>query len=265
VAGLRGAREQAEALKKTRWMNVERNAFVADPFGIRRVDGSIRMFFERLKNSSKVAVIATCEYSNGQFGKIRTVLDAPTHLSYPFVWREHAANYIIPEHSAAKNVSAFKFGIDGRMECKVTLFDHVDLIDTTFIEWNGKVWAFAVVDGIAKNSELHIFYSDKITGPWTAHALNPVITDVSNARPAGTMFCLEGKLYRPAQDCSVHYGCAIVVNEVQVLSETDFYELPVSRVEPSANGPYNYGLHTLSQVGDWTLIDSAKKQFVLEL
>jgi hypothetical protein len=263
VAGLQGKSAQKEALQDAHWMTIENDSFVGDPFGIRLGTDSIRLFFERMENGAAVGSIATCEYKSGQFGKVKVVLDAATHLSYPFVWQDIHGDYLIPEQSAAKNVSAFRLGDGGRVEQKITLFNGVELIDTTLIEWNKKIWAFALVDGITKNTELHIFYADKITGPWRGHALNPVKSDVSNARPAGAMFVWEGKLYRPAQDCSVYYGSATVINEVKVLTETDFQESAVSRVDPLINGLYNYGLHTLSQVGDWTLIDGAQKEFAL--
>lgn len=137
------------------------------------------------------------------------------------------------------------------------------LIDTTFVGWNGKIWAFATRDTATCNTDLFVFYADTLAGPWQAHPLNPVKTDVRSARPAGTPFVVDGRLYRPAQDCSTHYGSAVSINEVTTLSETDFEERVVSRVEPSAEGGYRYGLHTISQVGDVTLIDGARKQWAL--
>ena len=127
------------------------------------------------------------------------------------------------------------------------------------MEHDGKVWAFTLIEGYTKNTELHLFYSETYDGPWTAHPLNPVKSNIRSARPAGTPFVHEGKLYRPSQDCASHYGSAITVNEVLVMTETEFREAEAFRVEPLADSAYPYGLHTLSQVGDATLIDGARK------
>ena len=42
----------------------------------------------------------------------------------------------------------------------------------------------------------------------------------------------NGLLYRPAQDCSVRYGYATVVHQIERLSRTEFREHEVARIEP---------------------------------
>ncbi len=39
---------------------------------------------------------------------------------------------------------------------------------------------------------------------------------------------LDGALYRPAQDCSVTYGGAVVINRIDRLTPEEFSEQPVS-------------------------------------
>jgi hypothetical protein len=52
-------------------------------------------------------------------------------------------------------------------------------------------------------------HADTITGPWIPHARWPVKIDIRGARPAGMMFNLDGRLFRPAQDCAETYGAGI--------------------------------------------------------
>ena len=62
--------------------------------------------------------------------------------------------------------------------------------------------------------------------------MNPVVSDVRRARPAGAPFRREGKLIRPGQDCSRTYGGAMSLNLVETLSVSDYREREVQRIEP---------------------------------
>jgi hypothetical protein len=46
------------------------------------------------------------------------------------------------------------------------------------------------------------------------------------------------------------------------LSPTEFQEEFVVRIGPFAESPYPDGLHTISSVGDMTLIDSKRHRFI---
>jgi len=89
--------------------------------------------------------------------------------------------------------------------------------------------------------------------------MNPVKTDVRSSRPAGVPFWHHGELFRPAQDCSQTYGGQIAINKIRVLTPTEFREEVVKVVTPPAEGPYQMGVHTLSAVGDFTVIDGKRR------
>jgi hypothetical protein len=261
VAGLCGNEQQREALAQARWMPAAPGSFQADPFGYAVQDGSgVRVLYELFPWSTDRGVIAARDYSEGKFGPAEVLLDAPTHLSYPYVLRIDGSLHFIPEHSAAGDISAYRITDPGPAEGKTAIFPHSELLDATILERDGKFWLFGLDERSSKNTDLHIFFADRIVGPWSSHPLNPVKSDVRSARPAGPPFEFEGRLFRPSQDCSTHYGSAVTVNEVTVLNERDFAEQPVARVAPVPGGGYGYGLHTLSAVGDLTLIDGAQKQ-----
>ena len=263
VAGLERDEQQSRALRSTRWMPTSRGIFKADPFGYqRKANGDIRILFELFSWRSKLGSIASVNYRDNVFGPIETVLDAPTHLSYPFIFNRDDDAYFVPEHSAARDISLFKLDTTGNSVKKTTIFSKSELIDSTFIHWDERFWMFSLDETKSKNTDLHIHYADDLEGPWKAHPLNPVKSDVQSARPGGTPFVYNGKLFRPSQDCSTHYGSAAVINEVKVLNLSDFQEVTVSRVQPLTDGPYSYGLHTISAIGDHTLIDGARKTSV---
>ena len=260
VAGLDGPEAQAQALSRIQWMPEENGRYFADPFGYETSPGNFRVLFELFEYARGRGSIAIRDFDGCTFGDIRIVLDAQTHLSYPFVVSLNDEPHYIPEHAQARDVSAFSLDKSGKTVEKKILIPKVELLDCTFFEGDNKFWMFAIEDRHAKNAELYLFYSDQIDGEWRGHPLNPVKTDLRSARPGGTPFIHKGKLFRPSQDCTTHYGCAVVINEITVLSETDFAESPVSRIDPPADSRYSYGLHTISQVNGVTFIDGARKK-----
>ena len=67
------------------------------------------------------------------------------------------------------------------------------------VSWLG-LWLW--LPPLGRAVALFAFHADSPRGPWTAHALNPVVCDVSCARPAGQPFVVDGVWYRP----SIDYG-----------------------------------------------------------
>ena len=81
-------------------------------------------------------------------------------------------------------------------------------------------------------------------GPWSAHAANPVVSDPRQARPGGQLFEWNGRLCRPAQDCSDRYGRALTIFEIEELTTSQFRERAITRLEPETFDANR--LHTLN-------------------
>jgi hypothetical protein len=106
--------------------------------------------------------------------------------------------------------------------------------------------------------------SPRSIGPVETTFMYPVKADISSSRPAGTPLRYDGWLYRPAQDCSksISRPDRIVLNRVARLTPTEFEEEPAATVEPYANETYADAIHTVSAVGNFTLIDGTGLRFV---
>jgi hypothetical protein len=109
---------------------------------------------------------------------------------------------------------------------------------------------------------LHIWYSAKLFGPYSPHANNPVKTDIRSSRPSGNPFVLDGKLFRPAQDCSVRSGRRICINHVLKLTPTDFVEEEYTILNPSHISKYRDGMHTFCVSGDTIIVDGKSERFI---
>jgi hypothetical protein len=231
--------------------------FYADPFLFEK-DGKTYLFFEDLRYSEGRALISCCELSpEGKLGPSTEVLRRPYHLSYPFLFEEDGEIYMIPETKENRTVELYRAtSFPAQWVLQSVLLTSIYAVDATIHKMDGRYWMFVgISNGRYSNcDELGIFFSDALTGPWTPHPANPVVSDVRRARPAGALFQDGDRLIRPSQDCAKAYGYAIVFSEVLTLTETEYEERPISRLDPHwVKG--NRGTHTYTRNGQFEVID----------
>jgi len=187
------------------------------------------------------------------------VLEAPYHLSYPFIFGFEDDLYMIPESYDNHTIELYKCTeFPGKWEFHKTLMERCRAVDTTLFEWQGKWWMFCnrtETEGASASDELFLYYSDSpLSDAWAPHPRNPIISDVRSARPAGRLFVRDGRLYRPSQDSSRHYGYGFNICEITKLTETDYEEKIVSRVKPDWDRNI-VSVHTLNHENGLTVID----------
>ena len=236
----------------------------ADP-QILEQNGRYAIFFEDYEYKTDKGRIAVIQINDeGVYSDAIVVLDGEYHLSYPFVfsWQDH--HYMIPESAANRTIdlyecTEFPHGWRFRMH----LMEDIRAADATLLHYNHKWWLFttvAAIEGASINYELSLFFADDfISTEWTAHPLNPIVSDVRRARPAGRIFELDGKLIRPSQDSARGYGRSLTFNEIITLSETDYEEQPIEVIKPDWDNAV-IGVHTFQRVGKLTMIDALMKQ-----
>ena len=235
--------------------------FLADPFGIVR-DGRRYVFFEEYDFGPGKGVISCVDLSSGR-RSVETVMRLPVHASYPYVFERDGAVYCVPETHQAREVRLYEARDFPRgWRLKAVLIRDFPGVDSTVFEFDGLWWLMCTHSDLGSFDRLYLWHAPGLLGPWEPHPRNPVKVDLGSARPGGTPFVHRGDLYRPSQDCSRSYGGRNVINRVTSLTTREFREEPVARVEPPAGSPYPAGLHTLSSLGDWTLIDGKRFTFV---
>lgn len=238
------------------WLPLRRDRFAADPFGIER-DGVLHVFFEDFDQRTARGAIAHLTVArDGTVSDPEVVLDPGVHASYPYLIEHDGSVFMLPETSAAGELILYEsVEFPGRWRPAVTLLPGIPAADATIVEFEGRWWLFATRADRGANQNLFVWYASTLFGPWTSHALNPVKTDARSARPGGTPYVFGGRLHRPSQDNSRAYGGRLVINEVGILTPDAFAERAVSVIGPWPGSPYQGGLHTLSAVGERTLID----------
>jgi len=236
-----------------------KDKFWADPHLV-QVDGRHYIFIEEFlqaKNKGHISVIEMDE--TGNWKAPVKVLEKDYHLSYPFIFKWNNKFYMVPESVANNTIDLYEcVDFPHKWNFKQSLMENISAVDTTLIHYANKWWLFTALaenEAAAPNFELFLFYSDDIFGgKWMAHPQNPIVSDVKSARPAGSIFVKDGKLFRPSQDCSKMYGYGFDLNEVEVLSETEYREKRTLSIRPNWDKKI-LATHTFANCGDLTVID----------
>lgn len=219
---------------------------VADPFAVQE-NGQWYLFFEIdsiTTHQGEIALATSTDTTNWVYRQI--VLDEPFHLSYPYVFKWDGTYYMIPETHQAGAIRLY------RADPFPTHWTHIaDLVqgdyqDPTIVRYKDRWWLFACR---GQNETMDVFYADVLTGPWHAHARNPVIAgDRTRARCGGRAREVDGKLIRFAQDCLDRYGHRLLGFEVTTLTPDDYAEQPIKEnplLKPDGSGWNARRMHQL--------------------
>ena len=139
--------------------------------------------------------------------------------------------------------------------------ENIEALDSTLLREGGRWWLFATIREYGRsspNDELFIFSSeDLLGGQWEAHPMNPVISDVTRARPAGRIF-RDGEYWiRPSQDCSELYGYAFNFSRILTLTREEYEEELLTSVYPNWDDRIK-GTHSFAREGSLTVIDALR-------
>ena len=230
--------------------------FIADPFVVER-DGVRALFVEAFDYEVDRGTIEALVLDDaGAIVRREQVIDGQTHLSYPYPVEIDGELYLIPESCAANEVALYRcVRFPDKWERDTALFPAFDGVDTTLFAHDGRWWAFCTRWSHGSTLALYAFHADSPRGCWTPHALNPIVVDVSSARPAGQPFVVDGVLYRPGQDCSQSYGGGLAIARIDQLTPAAYSETIVRRIDARAFGRWNAGIHTVSFTRDTLVVD----------
>lgn len=208
--------------------------YYADPFLFSHA-GKTHLFCEEYPLSTRRGIISVAEVSpDGSIGAFRSVIERPYHMSYPFVFKHDGQIWMMPETCESGALELYRADrfpdrwvldrvvIDGIRACDATIvqMDGQYCMILTSTRWNGST-----------SDKQRVFYGSSPLGPWTEHGAGLLRLDSVCARPGGSAFRLNGRLFRPTQDCSTRYGGALTLLETEDLSAAAYREEPVARVE----------------------------------
>ena len=245
---------------KSGWRDLpdDRRRFYADPFPI-EYNGRLFVLAEDFAHALGYGVISAIEFDDaGPIGVPRPVLDTGSHLSYPFVFEHRGDIWMVPESTAARTVDLYRaVSFPDEWVREASLLTNLEASDATLLEYDGRWWMFATVRaGGAFSDALHLWSAPDLVGPWQPHRGNPVLVDISAARPGGRIVRRNGRLIRPFQDCTEGYGAALGLAAVTRLDDEGFAQRIETVLRPGPEWP-GRRLHTLNRAGRLECIDGS--------
>jgi hypothetical protein len=252
----------ASRMREFRQIPAPPGRFFADPFVLKHGDHHYIFFEDRRPGDPGARISFVALDSAGQPSPPRPALEGRGHFSYPFVFHEGDDIFMIPETAAREVVElyrAVRFPREWVLE-KVLLRGIV-AADATLLVHNDRFWLFAAVDldGGKRFDELFLFSSDTLLGEWMPHPMNPIVSDVRSARPAGRILIHGDRLIRPSQDCSDAYGRRVVLNEIELVNETEYMETVVGYIEAWPGTSFSR-THSYNAEGEYEVVDAIERR-----
>jgi hypothetical protein len=241
-----------------------KDRFWADPFLFRKGDQTF-VFFEDYRYDRARGLISCAQIlPDAAISTTEVVLDLSVHLSFPFIFEESGEIWMIPETSEERTVDLYRciqFPLLWKKEKR--LIDGHRLSDSVLVRYEDRWWMFTSLEEGDTNEfrKLCLFSAPSLTAEWVPHPLNPVVDDVSLARPGGRMFWEAGRLIRPAQDCSAGYGHSLAFAEVTRLNDREFRQVPVGRIGPDwIQHGVGAGTHGYDATAEFEVLDGFTKE-----
>ncbi|SDI00357.1 glucosamine inositolphosphorylceramide transferase family protein [Desulfosporosinus hippei] len=231
----------------------------ADPF-ICSDHNHLYVFFECYLKGKQKGVIAVGEYTDGSISGIRVIIEQDYHMSYPCVFKDKTAFYMIPETSDNRTIELYRSNDfpDGWELIKV-LQEDIRCVDTTVFSYDNNLYAL----GYLLNSQKICLFNLDLSN-LTLTKLEE-ITAID--RPAGNIINFQGRLIRPIQVSKRKYGDGIVFKEIVSLKNGHFQEHKLSGVQGQdirVEGESKiHRVHTFNRINQVEIIDYSKDSFDL--
>ncbi len=238
----------------------EKTRLFADPFIFDGKDNDYKIIYEDLcliEGFGKLSVTNIDRNLNVLSSSV--VLNTGKHISYPKTLYMDNKLLVIPESSASNQLISYEYDFNkNKLINKVALIEKKELLDSTILYHENKYWLFATHLGNNSNSELYIYYSRSLYGPYEEHQLNPVKKSLNGSRPAGNFIKFNHCVYRPAQNNEEYYGKSITLFKINKLTENEFSEEEIIEIKPPVNSAFSHGIHTINFLNEIIVIDGLR-------
>lgn len=234
--------------------------WLADPF-LYEYNGRHFLFVEQYFNSKNRASIGVYEIEDGKPIHNSIIIDTPYHMSYPCVFLYNGTHYMIPESSSNQTLDLYvadEFPL--KWSLKKTLESGRRLVDTTVVVRENVIFLLTYEN----NSNGWTLYSYCLDmNDYSLSKISETYYNTNVGRPAGCLFEKDGRLFRPAQNCSTKYGESLLIYEVIELSKKSYREQFVYEIKciDVKFEEHFERIHTLNNDSRYEVVDVFQEHF----
>lgn len=243
---------KGEPLKVHIMKHTYHDRWFADPFILDVTDSEIILLVEVVEDRTQKGVIAKLNVDKSSYTlrSLKTILELPTHLSFPVIIRDGSRILVYPESGASGRLMMYEYNpSDDSMKPLYLVMDQY-LADAIMTDIFGKKLMFATLKGEENGQDLTVYESNGSNG-WKRHSI--LHFEEKIARMAGEFFKLDNKIYRPAQESNTIYGHGIVIQEMSL--DGDKWNIKEVRRITSPSSRYDQATHTLNSYKGLVVID----------
>ena len=233
------------------WVKMPKDRWFADPFVLDVTENEILLLVEDYGYDTRKGIIALLHIDRRtmEINSRKVLLELPTHLSFPAIWRKEGHIYIYPESAQSGRLDMYEFFPETETLTFVqTICDDV-VWDSYITEAFGNSLLFTAAHN---DNQLDIYRWNADKSRYVPYQAIP--SEKPNSRLGGAVFEYKGRYYYPAQDCTRNYGGGIDIKKIEYVREKIVVQETMKHLEsPSARFPL--GLHTLNAYKGVAVID----------
>lgn len=227
---------------KTKWF--------ADPFILTENNDAIQFLVEEFDSNVKKGRIAriVVDKAKDEITECHIILELPTHLSFPSIYRIENEIYVHPENSASGKSTIYRYDVLEDKLVEPIVLVNAPLTDAIIRNEGGRFFMYATEIPKQAGPKLAVFDSESILLPFKK--MKEIDFGNRTARMAGQFLKTSNGEIRPAQDCIYDYGEAVL-----------FYKEYEKMSEIRPKGWRYEGLHTFNTFGTSFVIDLKKYDY----
>ena len=232
------------------WVKMPKDRWFADPFVLDVTEKEILLLVEDYPYATRKGIISLLHIDRTTFEiKARKeLLELPTHLSFPAIWRKDGHIYVYPESAKSGKLDMYEY----RSETEELAFVKTICDDVVWDSYITEAFDEPLMFTAAHDDDqLDIYRWNDKKKRFVPEFV--VLSDKPNSRLGGAVFEYKGEYYYPAQDCSRSYGGSIDIKRIKV--ESGEWKVESVKHLESPHPKYRAGFHTLNEYRNFVVVD----------
>jgi hypothetical protein len=222
---------------------------VADPFLFVDND-TLYLFYEEKINFYGKGVIKLTKTKNlTDWTPPCLVLIENFHLSFPFIFKNGADLFMIPETGEDNSIRLYRPNSDlTEWIFYKKILTGNNYKDSSIYTKDGTLYLFTTINS-ENTLTLRLYFSDSLDKTWIEHPRSPICSGGKIARNGGSVFNYNNELYRPVQNCEKLYGGNLSIYKIADLSKDGYREELVNEdILPKHIPFYSLGGHHFNYI-----------------
>lgn len=238
-------------LSNIKWMRHDySDRWFADPFILDEIEDTYIVLAEEYLRDERKGRLARLSVAKDDCSLLKneTILDLPTHLSFPNPIIVDGKTFIYPENGDSGQTQYYVYD---KVLSQAKCLSDLPLADAVIYYHANCYYLFYTMGEGCNGNILHVSVSDDVFGNYKP--LQDIVFSDNIARRAGNVFEWNGKIVFPAQVCNNGYGEGVSFQEL-TFPNNKIELKEILRMAPPTN-EYPNGFHTYNVWKDKVVID----------